>query len=773
MKYDGRELNQPIFEIKEILSKRQKEKKENDLQQIKAISFFVNQKDSIIFEEGAENKYAFHHRVSTDDQKESIVLAHQRKEIVLKNNKGILVDEYIEEGISASKKQVTKRPRMLDLITDFMQGKFKNIISYNQDRLFRNDKEAPIFIAWMLENGLNIYYTRGGVIKLVNKETLGKFGIMEIQWEAQRAHEESIVIGERVADNRDKRFKDGKVVQSFLPYGYKKNEQGKIEILTAEREMIEEVENLYLKGIGIGTICNWLNGKKTKKLGQRNALFPRRKIRKDDNDLWTKESVQGLLFNKFYHGIITNNYRGEKEQEEISKDHEPIRKEERYNEIVNFKNKKIENKLSPRHYETNFLLKGILYCSECGEHFHTHNTTKPNGKAYLYYLCSSKNRAEKSLECKNKNYNKELIEEFVLLKVKNELENLDFNSFSQSVLKKLDQVDQRINADISQLESQLKGVEKDLKGIKLEKRDYLIELDGDDLTKEEREQKQESVEELKKEEIEKRNEKKEIEYSISQLKNYIENESESSIDTDMVFLKMKQFVDEFEKIDDFQKKILLEEMINKIEINSEGFADIEYKIPLHELTNSVNEMAVSKEVMLLGGVGELTTSNSITDLHMEESFINNGFSKCAYQNFRFWCEEIYFKAKANFKDYLIGSTLNYQKDGKMTWWKLHKDTRISQYTAKAYMQNEHFPTQKMFNKVFNVYGKNADDFLDYIGINLIKEDLFFEIISCVQTWHNKEIGNNESLKEINKQKLEHYKLPNTLNRMHIYVKKDD
>lgn len=744
-------------------------------------SNILNAENTIAFIDGADKMFGLHFRVSTKKQVEegeSLETQESLANGVVKTEKGKVYDIYKEEGVSATKKQLSKRPDMLRLLNDFQQGKFKNIVSYNQDRLFRNDKEAPFVLLYLISNGANIYYTRGGSVKLVNMDTLHEdFGIIEIMFDAKRARKETEATSERVADNVYERFNKGFITQSFLPYAYKRNEENKVVIIDEEAHMIKQIEDFYLNGIGIDTIAKWLNGFETKKLGKRNTPFFRRKIRKDDSDLWTKDAVKGLLFNKFYHGILVNNYRGKDYEERQSVEHEPIRKLKKYEEIINFKKDKIEKKLPPRHYNTDFLLKGLLYCAECGEDYITQNTTKSNGKKYLYYLCRSKGKSDKKVICQNKIYLKELFEEFILLKIKSYLEQLDFNSFTEQITTQINQTDQATKSNLYNLESEIKKIEIEYNGLKLQVRRKLDKIDKEKVKEVKDEELIEDllddVEELEVEERDYKKKIKKIRKEISHLKEVIENESKEQFEFGDVFIKMKEFISNFEKAEDYKKKMLIEEIIHKIYVDKKGNIKIEYAIPMQEFIQANKELAVSHEVMFLSGVGELTTPKNITNLHIEESFISKGFSQFAFQNYRFWCEEIYFKAKSNFKDFLIGSTLEFQKDGKMSWWRLHKDTKISQYTAKAYMQNEHFPTKEMFNKVFTVYNKTINDFLEYIEINTIKEELFFEVISCVQTWHTKEVAENEKLKEINQKKLEQYKLPNTLNRMHIYVKKDD
>ena len=66
-----------------------------------------------------------------------------------------------------------------------------------------------------------------------------------------------------------------------------------------EIEIIKQVEEFYLNGVCYSTIAKWLNGEKTKKLGQRPTKFIRRKIRKNDPKNWTTKLLNNFYFLNF------------------------------------------------------------------------------------------------------------------------------------------------------------------------------------------------------------------------------------------------------------------------------------------------------------------------------------------------------------------------------------------------------------------------------------------------------------------------------------------
>lgn len=71
-----------------------------------------------------------------------------------------------------------------------------------------------------------------------------------------------------------------------------------------------------------------------------------------------------------------------------------------------------KNKLGSHSRETEFLLKGKLYCGVCGKKMNGESGTSYNGKVNYYYKCST--RKKKSSACPKANIRKEDLEKIVL-----------------------------------------------------------------------------------------------------------------------------------------------------------------------------------------------------------------------------------------------------------------------------------------------------------------------------------------------------------------------
>ena len=137
--------------------------------------------------------------------------------------------------------------------------------------------------------------------------------------------------------------REGKV-WSVVAYGYK-SDNGLLAIDELEAEIVKEIYNLSLSGIGAGTIANRLN-----KRG-----VPTRK-----NKLFRPHTIQTIIKNPLYKG--ERKYSGEVFTS-------PIIIEPNLWQKVNDNLKKNRNN-SGKKVEHKYLLKGLLMCGDCGRNYY-------------------------------------------------------------------------------------------------------------------------------------------------------------------------------------------------------------------------------------------------------------------------------------------------------------------------------------------------------------------------------------------------------------------
>ena len=175
--------------------------------------------------------------------------------------------------------------------------------------------------------------------------------------------------------------REGKV-WSVVAYGYK-SDNGLLAIDELEAEIVKEIYNLSLSGIGAGTIANRLN-----KRG-----VPTRK-----NKLFRPHTIQTIIKNPLYKG--ERKYSGEVFTS-------PIIIEPNLWQKVNDNLKKNRNN-SGKKVEHKYLLKGLLMCGDCGRNYYGRKRLSGKDNSYI---CSS--RRHKDLPCYNKGIFIPFIEELI------------------------------------------------------------------------------------------------------------------------------------------------------------------------------------------------------------------------------------------------------------------------------------------------------------------------------------------------------------------------
>lgn len=551
-------------------------------------------------------------RVSSDKQIDGESLESQRElaHEVVKKYDGEIYEYYTEEGVSASKKRIHQRPKMQKLIQDIKDGKVNHVIAYKRDRIMRNTIESLQFLQILAENDCKITLTARGEsqINIDEYAMSGGSKMLEVLL-AQLAEMEAATTSVRVSDNMIYKAKKGEFTGGIAPYGYR-SENSKLIPIESEIEVIEEIADLYLQGYGTYSIARWLNGENVKGLGKRHIRHPKLKQHSRSKDTWTKDSIEGVLFNKTYCGYLTytsikNNKFGKTMDDIVVKSEfvTPIRTEEKQKAIDRLRKNKRDNKREPRRYSTPFLLTGILTCAECGGKYITKTSQRKDGTRYSYYFCKNRVNVD-STRCYSRSYKKETLETFVLRESKKYMDKI-INSNTYEIIKK--QIDEQVNESasmIKELEEQLSKLSKKEDNIM----DMIFDLNMDDATYPiMKKNLQSKLSELL---LEKTN----IEKSIEELVESQENKESKNIDIEFIINTAKNFSKVIETAPVNLQKQFLEELFTKVEIDKEGNVNLELSIP------DTDDLERIVDFISLGGVGDTTTLKDIKNENDKKSF---------------------------------------------------------------------------------------------------------------------------------------------------------
>lgn len=217
---------------------------------------------------------------------------------------------------------------------------------------------------------------------------------------------------------REKELK-GEYLASFAPYGYKKSKiyKNKLEIDKNVSYIVEKIFELYLQGNGLQKISNILDKKGIEPPSQYLSL-------KHQRTTWSPKTIRSMLVNEVYIGNTVQNksanvsYKVKKRK--LKNENEYIRVENTHEAIISkdtfikvqeiLKSKKSLS--TPKHNE---LLKGLIFCHNCGRQLRICYRGKVNKIGYID--CSLARGKDK--KCKTCNYNYHKFENKVLNNIKN------------------------------------------------------------------------------------------------------------------------------------------------------------------------------------------------------------------------------------------------------------------------------------------------------------------------------------------------------------------
>lgn len=224
-------------------------------------------------------------RTSTemDSQKTSILNQEEIYNSWIEKNKCILYKSYIDDGISGTK--AYKRVEWLKMLEDGRNKKYDILLCKSYSRFGRNMIETLGAIKELRENRIRIIFIEDS---LDSEADSTKFGLFS--W-----------ISEQESQNTSKRIKTvfehfkevGKIYNCIAPYGYDYDSNIKNFIINElEAKVVKKVFKLYLQGNGTNKIASILvsEGIPSKKGGT-----------------WRGNTVKNMILNEVYLGTLVQN----------------------------------------------------------------------------------------------------------------------------------------------------------------------------------------------------------------------------------------------------------------------------------------------------------------------------------------------------------------------------------------------------------------------------------------------------------------------------------
>lgn len=311
-------------------------------------------------------------RVSTEDEKQVNALQVQIEELeefITSQPDWVLVDKYIEEGISGT--YLEKRDEFKRLIEDLSLNKFDIVVAKDETRVGRNAYEAGYFLSPLISNNKKLYYYLDKKFFNPEEELLNmvKYGA---------AAQFSRDLSKKINGAQKKRMEKGRVITNGRMWGYDQKD-AQLFINEKEAEIVRFIFDEYIKGNGFRKIQRKLDEKGITNLnGNSFAISTLKRMIKN-------EKYKGvLIMGKRHKDFNTKKFSDVPESEwVIHYDKIPaivsVEIWDRANSILSTKRKESgaeDKRKIVGYFNGTYIYSGKIKCGKCGRPFYHSSYTK-------------------------------------------------------------------------------------------------------------------------------------------------------------------------------------------------------------------------------------------------------------------------------------------------------------------------------------------------------------------------------------------------------------
>ena len=575
-------------------------------------------------------------RVSSERQVQGYSLEGQKRYLKeWAEFEGMTVSEiYVEPGKSG--KSITGREVFQKMLNDISTGQVEvdYVVVFKLSRFGRNAKDILNSLTYIKRYGVNLICKEDG---LDSSTSMGKMMITILGAVAEMERENILA---QTMLGREEKAKQGGWNGGFAPYGYELID-GKLHIKEDEAPIVELIFDKFVNGgMGYSTIAGYLNRQGIPKPPSRNS-HGRKFVD------WSVHHIKRMLDNPVYTGRIAfgrtkmeridgteNEYRRVKSDDYILSDevvHEPIISDELF-EAARRKRQEATTTGNPKIGRgTKHLLSGILKCPMCGSSMYADivKWTNKDGQVMrkIKYQCGHYAKS-KFGQCQKNTIPAEWVEaeviEYTKLLVRNK-------QFTEDIKNQIGH-----KTDVSEIDAELDNYHKLIK--KLEKSKSNLEKDIDAIYDDDKHA------ERKRQDMNNRLNKiyEEI-YNIEDMIIDCEKKKEAAkqnvLTKENVFKMLLVFDKIFDKMNDADKRKLLESMIAEVHLHpkdtwQEGknpIKEIKYAFPVsQEVMEALRENVASVETVVLLSKRKADDYVEV-ELELDELDVTSAETKATYK----------------------------------------------------------------------------------------------------------------------------------------------
>lgn len=414
---------------------------------------------------------ALYLRLSKDDEKKD------KYSESIKNQKSLLegyaqkenlniFDIYIDDGFSGT---TIKRPALKRMMDDICNKKVNMVITKDLSRLSRNHIDTgQLLESFFPEKNVRYIALTDGYDTEIDGYT-SEQALIKGMCNDLYARDISKKI---ISIKRDKQ-KKGLFIGGKAPYGYKKSPVNK-NVLVIDENTVDNVRYIFqlaLDGKSCRQIAMILNAENIATPALYAKIKPSEK-KGPFSGKWSSERVSDMLQNEVYIGnMVQGRVRKVSHKSDacrklprdkwivVENTHEPIIDKATFEKVGML----IKSRYHTRSRKYDYLLKGLIFCNECGYPLGVINRKLSGGREMLYFICRTYQRFTGYEKCTCHCTRVEDVTKVVIEQIRNVCQQfitqLDINEINKEAQNLLKAEKKRQEKDVSDLRNKLKAAE--------------------------------------------------------------------------------------------------------------------------------------------------------------------------------------------------------------------------------------------------------------------------------------------------------------------------
>ncbi|MBR6521537.1 MAG: recombinase family protein [Oscillospiraceae bacterium] len=367
---------------------------------------------------------ALYIRLSKEDDNEgpsqSVLNQKDLLEAFAKRHKLAVYDVYIDDGRSGTR---FDRPAFNRMIDDIEDGNVNMVITKDLSRLGRNYSMIGYYTeSYFPEHRVRYISVTDGTdtgVETSANDVLPFRAIMDEMYAKD--------ISKKIKSVKNNKQRKGEFIGGKPVYGYKMHptEKNKIVIDEDAAPIVRRIFAMALDGVSCRKIASVLNEENV----PTPATYANLTLGRTGpyTGLWSGERISDMLQNETYIGNMVQgrskrvNYKSKKSIRQPREDwivvedtHEPLVDKENFQKVRML----VESRKRTRSRTYDFLLKGLIFCRECGYPMAVLNRKNAAGEDVLYFVCRTYQRFTKAGVCSSHTIKEATVTEAVLDKVR-------------------------------------------------------------------------------------------------------------------------------------------------------------------------------------------------------------------------------------------------------------------------------------------------------------------------------------------------------------------